>query len=161
MSRTVEAPHDLDRCPVCRNEIDPEALLCAACGAEKISINDGKGDAALSLEGYGGLFILGSLVSACAGIVGAGDQNQSIPSVVFVAAMLLFLILGISFLRKGGERGKENIKKTTRPAWKHVSAGDVVAAHKRAEEAAERATRAADKAASESRNTARRSIWDD
>ena len=79
---------------------------------------------------------------------------------VHVAVSLGALALGIKFLMSSSRQGQENIEKTTRPAWKHVSASDVIAAHKRAEEAAEEAARAADSAARAARKSAKRSFWD-
>ena len=160
MARTVEAPHDLDRCPVCRNGIDPEALLCAACGAEKIMINDGKGDAASNLGCLGTLALLGGLAAFLVRIFRAPHPDPDITKQLLLAVSVAAAALGVMFLARGSRRGRENIENTTRPAWRHVSASDVVAAHKSAEEAAERAAKAADRAASEARKPAKRSFFD-
>ena len=160
MARTVEAPHDLDRCPVCRNDIDPAALLCAACGAEKITINDGKGEAASNLGCLGTLALLGGLVAFCFTIFRATQPDPDITKYMLLAVSVGAVLLGVRFHVKGSKRGRENIEKTTRPAWKHVSASDVVAAHKRAEEAAERAAKAANTAAGQARKPAKRSFFD-
>ena len=123
-------------------------------------INDGKGDAASSLGCLGTLLLLGGLVSGCVGISRADDPDHGLISVLFAVATILSLLFGIICLARGSESGRKNIEETTRPAWKHVSASDVVAAHKRAEEAAKEAARAADSAARAARKSAKRSFWD-
>ena len=160
MARTVEAPHDLDRCPVCRNDIDPEALLCAACGAEKITINDGNGNDGSAPGCLGVTFLFLAFAIFVFAISRFSNEGMDLMDYAVLAVSVGAAILGLIFLGHPGSPEQKDIKETTRPAWKHVSASEVVAAHERAEAAAEKAAEAADRAASEARKPARRSFLD-
>lgn len=87
MSRTVKAPHDLERCPVCGSKIDPEALSDAASGARKMTMN-GKEYSAGYIRV---LQVLAGLVCYAIGLSNAGPSDPGLPEILFVSTMLPFL----------------------------------------------------------------------
>ena len=158
MVKVLEEPHDGD-CPFCRSEIDGKAVVCRSCGAEKITVDDGPGVSSAFLSFAGTIVSIGGGVFAFFALIDALTDG-GVAEVVGLVICILVLAVGFWMKVKAEALADENRARTAREAWKHVSAGDVVAASERAEQAAEEAKRAASSAEAQARKTASRSFWD-
>lgn len=144
MTTIVEKDHAGD-CPICRAEVHAEALVCRACGAEKVTVDNGPGGAAVLASAVGILLVIAG--GACSLFSLAIDHQ-------LMALFSLFSSLGILafgiWLRwqKAKELAEGNRRRTAREAWRHVSAHDAMVASERAETAANSARDAADRARS-------------
>ena len=141
MTTIVEKDHAGD-CPICRAEVHAEALVCRACGAEKITVDDGPGGKARFAEIVAILIFILTIFFL---LVPSWD-NRSDGSFGLLFFLLCFSIwLGRIKAKKYAEAHR---KRTSRPAWRHVSAHDAMVASERAETAANSARDAADRARS-------------